>query len=127
MTRVLVIDDDIAVLSGMVQLLRSWGCVCLPATCLADALALLNQGESIDLVISDFRLREQHSGIKAIEAVRVLTSTDLPALLVTGDTAPNRLREAQTSRLPLLHKPVSPEQLYRAMVLALKKTLLASA
>ena len=121
-TRVLVIDDDVAVLSGMAQLLRSWGCTCLPATCLTDALALLSQGETIDLVISDFRLREQHSGIKAIEAVRAVSSADLPALLVTGDTAPNRLREAQTSRLPLLHKPVSPEQLYRSMVLALKKS-----
>lgn len=119
--RILVIDDDDAVLSGMAQLLQSWGCVCLTASCLADALVLLNTGESIDFVVSDFRLREQDSGIRAIKAVRALTSADLPALLITGDTAPDRLREAQTSKLPLLHKPVAPEQLYRAMALALKK------
>jgi CheY-like chemotaxis protein len=37
----------------------------------------------------------------------------LPALLITGDTAPERLREARASGIPLLHKPVSPDQLYR--------------
>jgi CheY-like chemotaxis protein len=120
-TRVLVIDDDETVLSGMAQLLDSWDCTCLRAACLADALLLLGEGPAIDLVISDFRLREQLSGIGAIEAVRAATNVNLPALLVTGDTAPDRLREAQTSKLPLLHKPVSPEQLYQAMVLALNR------
>jgi hypothetical protein len=32
---------------------------------------------------------------------------DIPAALVTGDTAPDRLREARESGLILLHKPVS--------------------
>jgi signal transduction histidine kinase/CheY-like chemotaxis protein len=122
MTRVLVIDDDASVLAGMAQLLCSWGCICLTASCSTDALQLLGKAQIIDLVISDFRLREQHSGIDAIEAVRAIAGHNLPALLVTGDTAPDRLREAQTSRLPLLHKPVSPESLHRAMVLALKRT-----
>lgn len=119
--RDLVIDDDVSVLSGMTYLLRSWGCICLTAGSLTEAIELLKKGHLIDMVISDFRLREQHSGINAIEAVRALSSTNLPALLVTGDTAPDRLREAQNSRLPLLHKPVAPEQLYQAMTSALNK------
>ncbi len=32
---------------------------------------------------------------------------DIPAVLVTGDTAPDRLRDAQESGLILLHKPVA--------------------
>ena len=120
-TRVLVIDDDVSVLSGMTYLLRSWGCICLTAGSVTEAIELLKKCQLIGMVISDFRLREQHSGINAIEAVRALSSTDLPALLVTGDTAPDRLREAQNSGLPLLHKPVAPEQLYQAMISALKK------
>ena len=35
----------------------------------------------------------------------------MPALLITGDTAPDRLREAGSSGLPLLHKPVQPAEL----------------
>jgi CheY-like chemotaxis protein len=40
------------------------------------------------------------------------TGTDIPALLLTGDTAPARLREATESGLPLLHKPVPPSVLH---------------
>lgn len=41
---------------------------------------------------------------------------DIPALMITGDTAPERLREAMSSGVPLLHKPVTPDGLYRALV-----------
>lgn len=36
---------------------------------------------------------------------------DLPVLLVTGDTPPERLREAQATGLPLLHKPLTLSRL----------------
>jgi hypothetical protein len=42
----------------------------------------------------------------------------VPALLISGDTAPERLREAEASGLPLLHKPV-PVDTLRAQLLAL--------
>jgi CheY-like chemotaxis protein len=70
-------------------------------------------------VISDYRLREQRTGVEAIMALRALWRPDLPALLITGDTAPERLREAVASGLPLLHKPVSPSRLYRGLVMVL--------
>jgi len=39
----------------------------------------------------------------------------MPALIITGDTAPERLRDAQASGYPLVHKPVPPAVL-RAFV-----------
>jgi CheY-like chemotaxis protein len=39
----------------------------------------------------------------------------LPAVLISGDTAPERLREAHAAGLTLLHKPVSAEQLLAAI------------
>ena len=72
-----------------------------------------------DLVVSDYRLREHRTGIEAITALRELLGDALPALLITGDTAPDRLREAQASGIPLLHKPVAPSQLYRGLVTVL--------
>ena len=39
----------------------------------------------------------------------------VPALLITGDTAPERLREAFSSGVPLLHKPLAPDELYKAI------------
>jgi len=113
--RVLVIDDEESVRVGMLHLLRSWGCDCVAAESIEDALVLARQ-QAPDLVISDYRLREQRTGIEAIAALRALLGDTLPALLVTGDTAPERLRQAQASGIPLLNKPVSPGQLYRAMM-----------
>jgi CheY-like chemotaxis protein len=45
----------------------------------------------------------------------------IPAFLMSGDTAPERLREAQESGHHLLHKPVRPMRL-RAMIDQMLKT-----
>jgi PAS domain S-box-containing protein len=116
--RVLIIEDDVTVLTGMVHLLRDWGCKCDAAESIEEALILANASKP-DLVISDYRLRDQRTGLEAITSLRAAIRADLPALLITGDTAPERLREAQASGLPLLHKPVSTGELYRKMVTAL--------
>ena len=112
--RVLVIDDDAWVRIGMAQLLQGWGCSCDVADNLTEALALARIRPP-DLVISDYRLRSGHTGTTAIAALRAQCGDSLPAVLVTGDTAPERIREASASGLPLLHKPVSPDQLYRCI------------
>jgi len=112
--RVLLIDDDEAVREGMLHLLKDWGCECAVAETIEEALALARI-EAPDVIISDYRLREQRTGIEAIATLRHLLGDALPALLITGDTAPERLREARASGIPLLHKPVSPSQLYRGL------------
>jgi signal transduction histidine kinase/CheY-like chemotaxis protein len=113
--RLLFIDDDEIVREGMLHLLRDWGCECEAAESIEEALALA-QLNVPDVIVSDYRLREQRTGVEAIAAVRRLIGSDIPALLITGDTAPTRLREAQASGIPLLHKPVSPGLLYRKLV-----------
>lgn len=113
--RVLIIDDDEIVRTGMLHLLRNWGCECEAAESIEEALVLA-RARIPDLIISDYRLREQRTGVEAIVALRALQEKTIPALLITGDTAPERLREAQASGIPLLHKPVSPSQLYRQSV-----------
>jgi len=121
--RLLVIDDDEIVRDGMLHLLRDWGCECDVAESIEEALAQV-QLNVPDVIISDYRLRELRSGVEAIEAVRAQLGTAVPALLITGDTAPERLREAQASGIPLLHKPVSPGKLYRRLVELQQETTL---
>jgi CheY-like chemotaxis protein/anti-sigma regulatory factor (Ser/Thr protein kinase) len=120
--RVLVIDDDDSVRTGMVCLLRDWGCDCDAVESIDEALVLI-QTRPPGLVISDFRLRDRRTGIEAIASIRAVLGKQLPALLITGDTAPLRLREAQASGIPLLHKPVSPDQLYQGLVTVLDQAM----
>lgn len=124
--RVLVIDDDEAVRAGMRQLLSAWGCECDVADSIEEALALARANPP-GLVISDYRLRELRTGAEAITTLRAEFGERLPALLITGDTAPQRLREARASGVPLLHKPVSPDQLYRGLTCVLNELEIDSA
>ncbi|MFY9476143.1 MAG: ATP-binding protein [Aquabacterium sp.] len=90
---VLVIDDEADVRTAMEALLTSMGC--------RETLA-------------DLRLRGEQSGIKAIRKLRQ-QQPGLPALLISGDTAPERLRKARAEGLILLHKPVAVETLLTAI------------
>ncbi len=110
--RVIVIDDDALVLDGMRGILQSWGCEVQTAASGDAALAALAQnGEPPDLIISDSSLADGKTGIQAIERLRAAAGIPIPAFVITGDTAPERLREASAGGFPLLHKPVSPAAL----------------
>ena len=114
---VVVIDNDVRVLEGMGGLLRNWGCRVVTVTTPEAALAAVSEvGASArpDLVISDFHLADGQTGITAIAKLREAHGA-IPAFVMSGDTAPERLREVQESGHHLLHKPVQPMTL-RAMV-----------
>ena len=118
--RVLVIDDDEAVRTGMQQLLTAWGCECDVVETIEEALALARRRPP-GAVISDYRLRGQRNGAEAIAALRAEHGAALPALLITGDTAPQHLREARATGVPLLHKPLLPAQLHHGLQCVLNR------
>jgi CheY-like chemotaxis protein len=73
-----------------------------------------------DLIISDYHLADGQSGVTAIAKLREAYGA-VPAFLMSGDTAPERLREAQECGLHLLHKPEQPMML-RTMVSRMLKS-----
>jgi signal transduction histidine kinase/CheY-like chemotaxis protein len=107
--QVIVIDDDVLVLDGMRGILQSWGCRVHTAASGAAALAsVADGGAQPDLIISDLRLADGENGIEVIERLREALGAPVPAFLISGDTAPDRLREASAGGYHLLQKPVSP-------------------
>jgi CheY-like chemotaxis protein len=118
---VVVIDDDALVLDGMRGLLQSWGCQVVTAETDKAALAsLADHARPPDLIISDYRLAHGDTGFDVIRRLRNALHAQIPAFLISGDTAPERLREASASGYYLLHKPVLPMSL-RAVVSQLLK------
>jgi CheY-like chemotaxis protein len=90
-------------------ILQSWGCRVHTAASGAAALAsVADGGAQPDLIISDLRLADGESGIEVIERLREALSSPIPAFVISGDTAPERLREASAGGYHLLQKPVSP-------------------
>jgi signal transduction histidine kinase len=121
--RVLVMDDDPAILSGIRYLLHSWGCAVAVAEDRLQAMeAIEDWAGPADIVISDLNLR---GGERALDVFAALDRHYLPdgeapfaRLLITGETRSERLRDIVSAKITLLHKPVSPQQLRAAMMAA---------
>jgi len=121
--RVLVIDDEPAILSGIRYLLKSWGCEVAVAEDRVQALLAAEEWNvPPDIVISDLRLRDGESGLDVLAALDAHYQIDgnppFSRLLITGETRSDRLREIMAARIPVLYKPVSPEQLREALMVA---------
>jgi signal transduction histidine kinase/FixJ family two-component response regulator len=113
---ILVVDDEAAIRTAMHSLLGSWGFRVLAAGSGAELLRLVADCTIRPaLLICDHRLREGEDGISVVRRLQDEYNGDLPAILITGDTAPERLLETRASGLLLLHKPLSPAALRRAI------------
>lgn len=112
---VMVIDDDIEVLKATSVLLNKWGCRVVTATSTADALEKINSAGNVDLILSDLRLPGNETGIQVLDSIRKQLGRDVPAILITGDTRPERIGLAQQSGYKVLHKPLKPAQLRTAI------------
>jgi signal transduction histidine kinase/CheY-like chemotaxis protein len=122
---VVVIDDDGLVLDSMGGLLRTWGCDVVEST--SDELVLTTLAEydrPPDLIICDYRLSRGRTGIQAITRLREALNVFIPAIIISGDTDPEQLRQVRASGYPVLHKPVSPRAL-RAMLIHIFKKRVA--
>jgi signal transduction histidine kinase len=120
---VLVLDDEIAIQQAMKSLLISWGLSVIAAGTgqeMLDAVVYCKTRPS--LILCDYRLREDENGITVIERLRTEFNEDIPGVLISGDTAPDRLKEATESGFVLLHKPV-PQGTLRATVTSVIRPL----
>ena len=113
---ILVIADTPIVQEGTGGLLSKWGYSVLAAGSDEAALVRLAEREQRpDLIISDYHLASGRTGIRAIEQVNAAFGSPIPAILVSGDTAAEPLRDARDRGYILLHKPVDPMRLRAVM------------
>jgi signal transduction histidine kinase/CheY-like chemotaxis protein len=114
---ILVVDDEATIQMAMKSLLEGWGFKAIVAGSCDEILPLLAHcPDRPGLIVCDYRLRAHEDGIRVIERLRSEYNDDeIPGMLITGDTAPDRLKEAQESGLLLLHKPVSNSRLRAAI------------
>lgn len=109
--RVLCIDNEPEILTGMKSMLTGWGCEVLTAATLDDIIQLVEEkGYSVDGVIADYHL-DNGTGIEVIEQCRKRYAADLPAILATADRS--RAVQAMTEErtIHLLRKPLKPAAL----------------
>lgn len=117
--KILVVDDEKALLKPMQALLESWGCEVLLADDFDSAVTQLDD-DGIDVLLTDYRLPGGHTGVDLIRTARAM-HPGMSALLVSGDMAPDRQLEAKAMGIEFLHKPASEEDLRRHIAMALEE------
>ncbi|MEL0659809.1 hybrid sensor histidine kinase/response regulator [Psychromonas arctica] len=110
--KILLIDDDQGILHALSMLLENWGYTVECADTAEEGLEkyYLN---NYDLIISDYRLPNQKTGLDVIKKIK--EQDDIPAVLLTGEADPGKLKEVQTTgkeiNYKILNKPVKPASL----------------
>ena len=108
---VLLIDDESAILRGMAELFDNWNIDLVTAHSAAEAEQWLASLERTpDVIVTDYRLPDD-DGLAVIARLREQFGRNIPAILVTGDTAPETLQRITQAGFPLLHKPLRPAKL----------------
>ena len=111
--RVIVVDDDPMVAKSIQLLLESMD-VRVQVFSSAER-ALSSPGIlGADFYISDFSLPGAN-GLQLLDAIAQRSSTPIKAVLLTGETAPDRVAQAASSRWPVLFKPANLSKLLAAM------------
>jgi PAS domain S-box-containing protein len=112
---VLVVDDDALVLTSTGLLLEALGHRVISATSGARAMEIFDQGEIVDLMITDMAMPLMN-GAQLAHAVRLL-KPDLPIILATGYA--ERI-EGFAAELPRLSKPFNQQGLVEIIASAMK-------
>ena len=109
---VLLVDDESAILRGMAELFDNWNIDLVTAHSADEAVQWLDGIARIpDVIVSDYRLPDDTDGIEVITRLRQKFGREVPAILVTGDTAPDTILRISQAGFPLLHKPLRPAKL----------------
>ena len=113
-TRVVVIDNDTAILTAMSELLGQWGCETRVVRHLEELEDIVAEpGFKADIILADYHLDHGENGLDAVRMLRNAWNVDIPAILVTADHTAATEVAARQSRCDLLRKPRSPAELGR--------------
>lgn len=113
---VVLLEDDPDIRQVIAALLEQWGCRVVAGELPQQ---VMQHGVRPNLLVCDYRLPQGMTAVQAIGQLREFWGGDLPALVLTGDTAPEMLHDIYASSALLLHKPIAPARLRSFMHLAL--------
>ena len=117
---VALVEDDQDIREQSVELMEQWGCRVVAGEFAEDVMRKLDIAAwRPDLLICDYRLPHGLTAIQVIQRMRELWGSELPAVVLTGDTASETLHEIHDSGAILLHKPIAPIRLRAMMYFAL--------
>ncbi len=109
---IVVVDDDLNVLANMERLLESWGANVIATRTCAEAVEIIVNDKCVpDLVIADYCLEDEDTGVDVIQQLCALTKRRVPGIIITGDVSAEVRDQASGAGFHIIHKPVPPSKL----------------
>lgn len=102
---ILCIDNEQDILDGMQSLLTSWGYQKVITSLDGEGLSQL---ENLALILADYHLDKNRTGIQIINKLRNQANWDIPSVVITADQTDKIKNEVQTNNAFLLNKPIRP-------------------
>jgi len=110
----LIVEDDPTVRDALELLFIDEGYQTATAISGIEVEALLQSGNFVpDVVIADYNLPGERTGLEVVKNLRSTLKREIPALILTGDIATEILRRVVAAGCGYLHKPVNLGQLIR--------------
>ncbi|MGO0306755.1 PAS domain-containing hybrid sensor histidine kinase/response regulator [Endozoicomonas acroporae] len=105
--KVLCVDDEPDIIKGMASLLTRWGCRVETAQSHHEAIQSL-EVMTPDLLMVDYQMGDQASGIELIERIRKQSGYQTGAVLVTANQQDELRQQCRELNISYLRKPVKP-------------------
>ncbi|WP_295524392.1 hybrid sensor histidine kinase/response regulator [uncultured Pseudacidovorax sp.] len=108
--RVLVLDDEAAVLDATRSLLEQWGCAVVTCRSADEVVEAAGRLGPPHVALADYHLGPGQNGLAALEALR-RDQPEMGCVIVTGESDAAIRQRLADEGLPVLEKPVDPEEL----------------
>ena len=118
----LIVEDDDQVRVLAEGILQDGGHTTVSASTVEQTLALLKDGEQVDIIFSDIGLQSDIQAGLTLAQKAVELKSDVPVLYTTGQGLTDGMRAMFVERFGFLPKPYTPEQLLTAIENALQET-----
>lgn len=109
--RILIVDNERSIQTGMRTLLSGWGCDVSTADGFTEAVAGIDRGDRPDIVLVDYHLKDGETGDDTIARLQAHLGTQVPAIMISADRGEELKAKMAGQAIPLLSKPVKPAQL----------------
>ena len=118
--RVLLIEDNASLRATFAAMLGEWGYDAVAASSGEEAFArAADEDWRFDAILADHRLGAGVTGAEAAREIARRAGRAFPTMIITGDTASERIAEIHASGFDMLHKPVEARDLRRRLAQAL--------
>ncbi len=121
----IVIDDDRNVLEAMKTLLKQHGCELLCGES-SDEIEGMLQADAYpppDLMLIDYRLRENRNGVEAARHLQNHFGRDIPVIIVTAETEQATSEHIARAGFQKLGKPVAADNLLQSIQATIQATI----